>query len=935
MTNKQRIIRLIFCLAIATLLIVVVGMVIEPAAIVRAAPPPAPQTQTVTETTPIDLSCGSQTVEGYCAADCWSSDGDDFYYSANGGTPELISVPPGQPYSPSGRPYTFNPWSSMSLGDGDAMTWLYAWSLGDGGGSPTSTITTTAAVEFVDVSIDPCACDPECNGTGSLDGWDSLSIDFSYNSGGCPADSYNAWESLNYGISTTGIISSFQVQVSQTGSEYVVREWNNPDPENWTRPFSGLPGWCSGGATHLGNGLWEYENGNPSHPDCRFDVGRSTNIRLYPRDASTWEAGFSWEIISVNGVDIDSGGDSTSCTIQQAIDFTDAPDLVMGREVEVVDLPEYGIYPLVNGTYRGSAADDLELIYRIDEGYEDSVESHVIHWSDSAFEPLFDVPICEEPELSDMCPEPDWPIWEIGNWIHWLWCKVRAWLALIVGWLAYIVCVLYAILATIANGVAEFFYNIWFDASGYFNQLANLLQGFFNQLGNWLEATFGAFGLMIIDAFDALGDYLQAIAEWWGDTFQAAFTAWGNWFAEWFDEFGNFMEATLTWWGQTIQAAWTTAGNWYSAWFNEFGDFLEGVFDWLAQTIQGGWTAWGNWIAAWFNEFGDFLEAIIAWWSQTLQNFFSSWITWINLSLTEFADFFSAWGTEWGDFLAMVVNEVNDFILARLYWVSGVIRNWFDAVGAFVNMAVTEFGAWLGAILTWIGDVYFNLFTAIGQFLNWLLTTFGDWLGRIMIWWGETVGGTLIGLGQWLNRTLTAYGAFWGDVLIFVGDLLHDGMYALGAFLNMVVDQVGLWIGNWLISFGMFLNLLITTLGRALANIIRLIGSIVQTQVDIIKLLMPSILSLLQIILSIISSVMSWITTLLSGLKDAINSTEAADMFEDTAPFFWRGLEYFEDVVGPSPLAVTNLIAMGFIGIELLLWTMKQFQDLIGFLMDV
>jgi hypothetical protein len=43
--------------------------------------------------------------------------------------------------------------------------------------------------------------------------------------------------------------------------------------------------------------------------------------------------------------------------------------------------------------------------------------------------------------------------------------------------------------------------------------------------------------------------------------------------------------------------------------------------------------------------------------------------------------------------------------------------------------------------------------------------------------------------------------------------------------------------------------------------------------------------------------------------------------------YFFRGLQFFEQTAGDSPLAVLNIVSLGMIGVGLLYWTIGQAAD--------
>lgn len=661
-------------------------------------------------------------------------------------------------------------------------------------------------------------------------------------------------------------------------------------------------------------------------------------ISYYPMWEDVW-INQDWDtvIVSANGLSPDGGGSSSEdCTVMQTLSFDPGDGIVIGHEIESLDLPPYGIDPLVNGVFRDYVSSTLVTVYEIDIGdaYSESIETHAIQWSSGDLGEIFETPVCTVPELGGECPEPDWPVWEIGNWIVWLWCKLQSWFVYLLSWLSFLQCGVHWISVTIANGIAEFFYNIWIDAASYFDQLASLLFNFFDQLGNFLEMAFYELGVMVASAFNEFGNFLEDAYTWWGLLIEALWTAWGEWIAGWFDELGNTIEEGYTWWGTVIQTAWTAWGNWISGWFNELGNTVEEGFVWWGQALQGAFTAWGNWIAGWFDEFGNLAEGGFVWLGQTISAVFNACADWITLYGERFAAWASGLGTELGDFLAMMVLEFSTFLAARMNWIGQTIGDFFISLGQFLNMSITEYGAWLGDLMAWVGDVFSELFSGMGELLNRLLTSFGAWLGNLMTWFGSTVGGFYISLGQFLNAVLTGYGMWLGNVMAWFGSTVGGFYISLGQFLNMLFTEVGAWLGSLLAEIGRFLNQFVTGLGSVLASILRALGGGIGSFIDLFKSLLSLVITWVRYAISLVSSVGGATATLGTGVKAALDSTETVDLTSGV-PYFLIGLQYFETVVDPTPLALLNYVVMGFIALGLFKWTIEQYNGLVQFLMGL
>jgi hypothetical protein len=89
--------------------------------------------------------------------------------------------------------------------------------------------------------------------------------------------------------------------------------------------------------------------------------------------------------------------------------------------------------------------------------------------------------------------------------------------------------------------------------------------------------------------------------------------------------------------------------------------------------------------------------------------------------------------------------------------------------------------------------------------------------------------------------------------------------------------------------------------------------------------LMEDVVSLMTFVLKAIQWMANLLAGLVLGFREMMDDDLEADLFTSAAPAFWSGLVLFENIVGSTPLAVLNVVALGMLFFGVLWWTIIQF----------
>jgi hypothetical protein len=338
-------------------------------------------------------------------------------------------------------------------------------------------------------------------------------------------------------------------------------------------------------------------------------------------------------------------------------------------------------------------------------------------------------------------------------------------------------------------------------------------------------------------------------------------------------------------------------------------------------------------VEAFFEEIAEFARAIVFWYRDNIWDPF--W--------TAIADWIDENGDAFGDFLQMVVYDFRDWLTGWL----DVLALFFDGAGSFfdfLSMATSEISDWSWDVLTELGDYFNSWGTGLGDFLamavydirDWLDTgVFPRWVDFFDAWadWFHMLARNTRRVRNWIFDTLTDFGATLNETVdnttAFIADAVrdfrdwgHDLLTWYGNFVYGNIVAIGEFLANSVRRLAKLLEILVLTW----ANVVSALAIFALAILDVIDLVIEKAVDGLGILIYV-----SGLTgDLVTGLRDAINSSSTADIYQDVPGlyYFWRGMTFFEDTVGSSPLAVLNLVAIGIIGINLSLWTVGQVGDL-------
>lgn len=219
-----------------------------------------------------------------------------------------------------------------------------------------------------------------------------------------------------------------------------------------------------------------------------------------------------------------------------------------------------------------------------------------------------------------------------------------------------------------------------------------------------------------------------------------------------------------------------------------------------------------------------------------------------------------------------------------------------------------------------IGEIIYTLYTNLGQSIFNLALFFLDWFskfGQFLLMLVEEVPVCIAGTFGWIANWINVSGP------------------GLSAFIEMAVPESVAWLSSLLswfatdfltASFGAILEVLATVINNSSDTTQFLLDQFAATIIDAVRMI--------GYVIVMVTFVLDLLTALVIALNAALSSDTTPDMFEELT-YFWRGLDFFEEVVGESPLALLNIVALGLMAITLIYWTIGQVAGLIDDMMAV
>jgi len=304
----------------------------------------------------------------------------------------------------------------------------------------------------------------------------------------------------------------------------------------------------------------------------------------------------------------------------------------------------------------------------------------------------------------------------------------------------------------------------------------------------------------------------------------------------------------------------------------------------------------------------------------TIANALLSFVWNVTIDITKWVDYTGHLLANWlsdagravGAFLQMVIYEVRDWLYDFLTKVADWLNQTGDNIGDFLAMCILEVRDWLYDLLTGWADYFSSWGTGLGDFLAMATLEVRDWLYDF-----------LTNVAAFINNTFTGLGDFLSMIVLEVRDWLYDFLTKLGITINAWATAIGDFLANLVIQVTRFINAIIVSIARGITLWIKLAVLLL----DMLDMAVQGFLNALSLVITLVDLT----GQLIAGLKNALSSGTAAYLFQDETglAFFWRGLEFFEETASPSPLAIMNLVAIGYMGYNLGIWTIGQVGDVL------
>lgn len=263
---------------------------------------------------------------------------------------------------------------------------------------------------------------------------------------------------------------------------------------------------------------------------------------------------------------------------------------------------------------------------------------------------------------------------------------------------------------------------------------------------------------------------------------------------------------------------------------------------------------------------------------------------------------------------------------------------WDAGVGPWIDWLWCNQGGW------------FRYFVGIIEYTSCLvarpLVVVFNGLGEILYILYVNLGDKFLGFVLFLLNYFMQFGAFL-EMLVNSLPVCMEGTFdwivawvnvsapGFANFIAMAIPESTMWLSTLLswfatdfltASFGAILQVMATVINNAGATMQFLTEQFAATVVDAVRMI--------GYVLLMIQFVLDLLTSLVTGLNAALSSDSVPELYDELT-FFWRGMDFFEEVVGDTPLALLNLVALGAMGVSLIYWTIGQVAGMIDDLMRV
>ncbi len=285
----------------------------------------------------------------------------------------------------------------------------------------------------------------------------------------------------------------------------------------------------------------------------------------------------------------------------------------------------------------------------------------------------------------------------------------------------------------------------------------------------------------------------------------------------------------------------------------------------------------------------------------------AEWIRWVGNVLWHGARYLAAW-----------MNHLFAFWFAwlwcRLQALFVFVNSWASYVGCTTQRT-------LAMAVNSVAEYIYNIYIDVGgQFsdLIWVLTSFFKQVGYF-------VGSVAVPeISAWLE-----------EMQHCIADQLNSWLPAFTDFLGMAFSELMPWVGDLLTWF--VDDFVTATWNQLLTLLSTVVASSSATMTFLTRQFAAMILDLVNMMgfgLRIVVFVTELVMGMIVGLQAALNADTTMDLFT-SATFFWRGVELFDELIGETPLVFLNFIAIGFMAIRLIPWTVQYLGLLVLDLMGV
>lgn len=308
-------------------------------------------------------------------------------------------------------------------------------------------------------------------------------------------------------------------------------------------------------------------------------------------------------------------------------------------------------------------------------------------------------------------------------------------------------------------------------------------------IGAAIGSLVGWIGSLIVDNWDAIGEFFSGI---------------GDWFVEKFSNLGEAIEPIKASIGEFFSGIWETITEWLATTWESITEFFGSIAEEITGFFEGIWTAITEFFAPIteaLSDLGDTIGGILGDIKDAI--------------VTVGQDIYDAVSTVLGD-IWEVVQEIFSFIFDL---VAKIVGDIWETITTFFSDIWDSLSTWISDIwdkfTSWISDIWDRLVEWLGEIWDKFTTWFMDTFGEVIDFFADILGGIVDFFADIWDKVVNFFSDIWNKLVEWISDLWDKIVGFFSDIGNAIVD----FIAGVINGFTDFLSGLWTNIKDGVSNI--------------------------------------------------------------------------------------------------------------------